>query len=103
MSSRPKQPSYKTRNWSDYNAALKKRGSLTIWFDPDMVWTLPPNGKRGRQYSYSDAAIQACLTMKVRSAWATSLRHRSEHDVDPPDDGLRRKPSAADRPGLVGA
>ena len=65
MSSRPTPPSYKTRNWPDYNAALKKRGSLTLWFDPDMVWTPPPSGKRGRQQSYSDAAIQACLTMKV--------------------------------------
>ncbi|WP_245823383.1 transposase, partial [Antarctobacter heliothermus] len=44
---------------------MKQRGSLTIWFDPDMVWVPPPTGKRGRQPLYSDAAIQACLTMKV--------------------------------------
>ena len=56
---------YKTTNWSAYNEALKQRGSLTIWFDPDMVWRPPPNGKRGRQQSFSDAAIQTCLTMKV--------------------------------------
>ena len=30
MSSRPKPPSYKTRNWFDYDATLKKRGSLAI-------------------------------------------------------------------------
>ena len=30
-----------------------------------MVWTPPPSGKRGRQRSFSDAAIQTCLTMKV--------------------------------------
>ncbi|OUS36417.1 transposase, partial [Rhodobacterales bacterium 56_14_T64] len=24
---------YKTNNWSDYNQALKRRGSLSIWFD----------------------------------------------------------------------
>lgn len=45
--------------------ALKRRGSLTIWFDPDMTWRAPPTGKRGRQPSFSDAAIQTCLTMKV--------------------------------------
>jgi len=56
---------YKTTNWSSYNEALKQRGSLTIWFDPDMVWKPPPTGKRGRQPSFSDAAIQTCLTMKV--------------------------------------
>ena len=58
-------PSYKTRNWPAYNKALKRRGSLTIWFDPAMNWEAAPTGKRGRQPDYSDAAIQTCLTMKV--------------------------------------
>ena len=35
------------------------------WFDPEMVWTPPPSGKRGRQQQFSDAAIQTCLTLKV--------------------------------------
>ena len=56
---------YKTRNWSAYNEALRRRGSLTVWFDPDMVWRPPPTGLRGRQPTFSDAAIQTCLTMKV--------------------------------------
>jgi len=58
-------PNYKTKNWPAYNEALKQRGSLTIWFDPDMVWVPRPTGKQGRQRLYSDAAIQTCLTMKV--------------------------------------
>ncbi len=37
-----------------------------------MVWTPPPSGKRGRQQSYSDAAIQVCLTMK--SPFGMALR-----------------------------
>ena len=56
---------YKTRNWPSYNTALKQRGSLSIWFDPEMDWTPPPTGKRGRQQQFSDAAIQTCLTLKV--------------------------------------
>ena len=56
---------YKTTNWSSYNDSLKRRGSLSIWFDPEMVWVPPPSGKRGRQQNFSDAAIQACLTLKV--------------------------------------
>ena len=56
---------YKTPNWSAYNEALRQRGSLTIWFDPDMEWIPPPTKRRGRQQSFSDAAIQTCLTMKV--------------------------------------
>lgn len=63
--SRPTPPAYKTRNWPTYNEALKRRGSLTIWFDPAMTWEATPTGKRGRQPDYGDAAIQTCLTMKV--------------------------------------
>ncbi|VDC33753.1 IS5 family transposase [Pseudogemmobacter humi] len=63
--SRPTSPTYKTRNWPAYNKALKRRGSLTIWFDPAMTWEAKPTGKRGRQPAYGDAAIQTCLTMKV--------------------------------------
>lgn len=63
--SRPTPPTYKTRNWPAYNEALKRRGSLTIWFDPEMTWDAAPTGRRGRQPTYSDAAIQTCLTMRV--------------------------------------
>ena len=44
--------------------ALKRRGSLTIWFDPEMTWAAKPTGKLGEPV-YSDAAVQTCLTMKV--------------------------------------
>ena len=63
--SKPTPPAYKTRNCPAYNEALKRRGSLTIRFDPAMTWEATPTGKRGRQPDYSDAAIQTCLTMKV--------------------------------------
>ena len=63
--SRPRPLTYKIKNWRAYNEALKRRGSLTIWFDPEMTWAARPTGKRGRQPTYSDAAIQTCLTMKV--------------------------------------
>jgi len=61
--SRPTPAIYRTKKWPDCNEALKRRGSLTIWFDPDMVWKPLPNGKRGWQPSFSDAAIQIYLTM----------------------------------------
>ena len=63
--SRPTPPTYRTRNWPAYNEALKRRGSLTVWFDPEMSWDAAPTGRRGRQQAYSDAAIQTCLSMKV--------------------------------------
>jgi hypothetical protein len=57
-------PRYKITNWAEYNAALKARGSLTIWLDKDMRWYAPASGKRGRQQTFSDAAIQFCLNIK---------------------------------------
>ena len=54
----------KTTHWTAYNAALKSRGSLTIWLDKDMQWYAPASGKRGRQQTFTDAAIQFCLSIK---------------------------------------
>lgn len=55
---------YKTTNWADYNTSLKARGSLTVWLDKDMQWYATVSGKRGRQRTFSDAAIQFCLSIK---------------------------------------
>ena len=63
--SKPTPPTYRTTNWRSYNAALKQRGSLHIWFDPETVWLAEPSGRRGRSATFTDAAIQACLTLKA--------------------------------------
>ncbi len=63
--SKPVPPNYRTTNWSEYNAALKQRGSLLIWFDPGMEWLAAPTGRRGRPARFSDAAIQTCLMLKA--------------------------------------
>ena len=91
--SKPTSPTYKTTNWADYNAALKRRGSLTIWFDPEMNWDAEPSGKRGRSRTFSDAAIQTCLTMKVlfgmalrqTTGFVESLLRLTGLDWDVPD------------------
>ena len=62
--SKPEAPKYRTTNWSSYNAALKSRGSLLVWFDRDMAWFAGKSGKRGRSDTFSDAAIQFCLMVK---------------------------------------
>jgi hypothetical protein len=61
---KPDPQKYRTTNWKTYNEALKSRGSLLIWLDPDMRWHGQPNGKRGRNQTFSDQAIQFCLSMK---------------------------------------
>ena len=63
--SKPTPPTYRTTNWRAYNAALRERGSLLIWFDPEMEWLAAPRSRRGRPATFSDAAIQTCLTLKA--------------------------------------
>lgn len=59
--------SYNIRNWSEYNAALKQRGSLTFWVDEAVLdnWIIPNlTGQRGASPYYSDVAIQTMATIK---------------------------------------
>ena len=63
---------YRTTNWSSYNQALIKRGNISIWFDPKTQWYAQPQGKQGRNQTYSDTAIQCCLMIK--SLFRLSLR-----------------------------
>lgn len=63
---------YKTTNWSEYNQALRQRGAFTIWFDPQMQWSATPTGKKGRQPTYTDIAIQFALT--IRNLFQLALR-----------------------------
>jgi hypothetical protein len=89
---------YKTRNWAEYNLVLKQRGSPSIWFDPEMSWEAEASGRRGRQRTYSDAAIQACLTLKVlfglplrqTTGFVESLLKRVGLDWSMPEDVVRR-------------
>lgn len=56
-----------TRNWSEYNAGLKNRGSLTFWMDEAVLeawYNETPSGKRGASKDYSDLAIITFVTMK---------------------------------------
>ena len=55
-------PRFKTKdrvkNWSDYEAGLRKRGDLTLWFSQEAIenWTPGPTGQPGGQRRYSDLA-----------------------------------------------
>lgn len=47
-------PAYRTTNWRTCNLALKQRGSLQIWFDPETIWLAVPSGKRGRPATFTE-------------------------------------------------
>ena len=55
----------RTTDRSSCNASLRKRGSLLIWVDKDMIWRAPLDGRPGRPAVVSDAAIQFCLSIKI--------------------------------------
>jgi len=65
---KPVEKKCRTTNWSAYNKALKSRGSLSIWLDKEMAWFAGGSGKGGRSATYSEAAIQFCLSLKCLCA-----------------------------------
>src|SRR4051795_2539044 len=59
----------KLTNWREYDASLRQRGSLTVWFTDDAVqaWQAEPRTTRGGQPDYSPLAILTALTLRTVS------------------------------------
>jgi len=58
---------YKVRNWAEYEASLKNRGNINVWFDEHAIetWNAAPSGLPGGQRRYSDLAIITALTLRT--------------------------------------
>ena len=58
---------YKVTNWSAYEAGLRQRGSLTIWFTDEVIaaWRAAPRTTPGGQARYSDLAIETSLILRA--------------------------------------
>ena len=69
----PKQ-THRVTNWPAYDAALRQRGSLTVWFSDEAIaaWRAEPRTTRGGQASYSPLAITTGLT--IRAVFRLALR-----------------------------
>ena len=54
-------------NWAEYDAALRQRGSLTVWFTEAAIaaWHAEPRTTPGGQPHYSSLAITTALTLKA--------------------------------------
>ena len=54
-------------NWPAYEASLRQRGDLTVWFTDDAVaaWRAEPRTNRGGQPWYSPLAILTALTLRA--------------------------------------
>jgi hypothetical protein len=57
----------KVTNWPAYDASLRQRGSLTVWFTEEAIaaWRAEPRTTRGGQPWYSELAILTALTLKA--------------------------------------
>src|SRR4051795_8279041 len=62
----PKQR-HRVTNWAAYDAGLRARGSLTVWFTPEAIeaWRAEPRTGRGGQPRYSALAITTALTLRA--------------------------------------
>ena len=60
-------PRYRVTNWREYDAALRRRGSLTVWFTDAAIaaWRAEPRTTPGGQPYYSALAITTALTMRA--------------------------------------
>ena len=60
---------YRVTNWPEYDAALVRRGSLTVWFTEEAVaaWHAPATRERGGQPIYSAMAIETDLALRLGS------------------------------------
>ena len=61
------EPRHRVRNQPEYDAALRRRGSLTVWFTDKAIaaWRAEPRTTSGGQPCYSAPAIAAALTMRA--------------------------------------
>src|SRR5215213_4003764 len=58
---------HKVTNWAEYDASLRQRGSLTVWFTDEAIraWKAEPRTTRGGQPWYSELAILTALTLRA--------------------------------------
>jgi hypothetical protein len=62
----PKQR-HRVTNWAEYDAGLRARGGLTVWFTAEAVeaWRAEPRTGRGGQPRYSALAVATALTLRA--------------------------------------
>src|SRR5919204_1243527 len=63
-----KRTTYRIRNWKEYNASLRARGSLTIWISEETLkhWTTQERtGTRGASQTYTDLAMETMATIQA--------------------------------------
>src|SRR3954465_5953457 len=67
----PKQR-HRVTNWAAYDAGLRARGSLTVWFTPEAIeaWRAEPRTGRGGQPRCSALASTTARILRAVFRWA---------------------------------
>ena len=63
-----KKPPYRSRDWSEYNASLKQRGSGAVWVSSEATanWATDElTGEPGASPTYTDPAIETMATAQA--------------------------------------
>ena len=100
------------KNWAAYEAALRKRRDVSLWFDEDAidVWNAQATGRPGGQSRYSDLAIVTALTLRAvfhlplrqTEGFVASLVRLMDLDLSTPDHTtLSRRGSTVEVPEFV--
>jgi len=103
----PKKATYRVRNWKEYDAALVRRGALTLWVEEATLqaWRYQGPNQRGAQFEYSDLAIECLLTLRAvyhltlraTEGFARSLFEVMGLDLEVPDHTTLGRRAAAVR------
>ena len=85
-----RKPRYRVTNRAEYDASLKRRGSLTVWFTGEAIqaWRAGPRSTPGGQPHYSTLAITTALT--GRMAWQKASRYNVRAKVEATIGGYKR-------------
>jgi len=105
---------FKITNWSQYNQALKDRGSITLWLSPEIIksWYQKKHKQKlqGGQFKYSDVAIEAALSIKAafhlpyreNEGFLESIMRLMKINIDVPDyTCVCRRAAKLDMPELA--
>ncbi len=86
---------YRVRNWPEYEAGLRRRGDVTIWFSEGAIecWRAPASGKPGGPLVYAHVAIETALTVRTvfhlplrqTEGFLSSLADKLELNIPIPD------------------
>ena len=58
---------FRVKNWAEYDAGLRRRGSLTLWVTPEVLvgWQAARRTTPGGQSIYSELAIETGIMLRL--------------------------------------